>query len=66
MRRSVRPGGISVLLLLIVAVAMTVVCAVAAAPAVAAPTEPTLVGSALQDAITAAGPSGLDGYSTPS
>ena len=62
MRRSVRPGGISVLLLLIVAVAMTVVCAVAAAPAVAAPTEPTLVGSALQDAITAAGPSGLDGY----
>jgi hypothetical protein len=62
MRRSVRPGGIFVLLLLIVAVAMTVVCAVAAAPAVAAPTEPTLVGSALQDAITAAGPSGLDGY----
>jgi hypothetical protein len=51
-----------VLLLLIVAVAMTVVCAVAAAPAVAAPTEPTLVGSALQDAINAAGPTGLDGY----
>ena len=62
MRRSVRPGGTVLLLLLIIAVAVTVVCAVAAAPVVAAPTEPTLVGSALQDAIDAAGPSGLDGY----
>ena len=63
MHRSVRPGGIRVpLLLLIVAMAVTVVCAVAAAPAVAAPTEPTLTTDALQTQITAAGAAGLDGY----
>ena len=61
MRRSVRPGGTGVLLLLIVAVAMTVVCAVAAAPAVAAPTEPTLTTDALQTLI-GTHPAGLDGY----
>ncbi len=62
MHRSVRPGGIRVLLLLMVAVAVIVACAVAAAPAVAAPTEPTLSTDALQAQIDAAGAGGLDGY----
>ena len=66
MHRSVRPGGIHVLLLLMVAVAVIVAWMVAAAPAVAAPTEPTLSTDALQAQIDAAGAGGLDGYFKPS
>ena len=62
MHRSVRSGGVRVLLLLIAAMAVAVACAVAAAPAVAAPTEPTLTTTELQTQIDAAGAGGLSGY----
>jgi hypothetical protein len=55
-----RTGRVRALLVFILAAAA--VCVLAAAPALAAPTEPTMSLSDLQTAITAAGSGGLDGY----
>ncbi len=63
MNGSVRPSGARLPLLLICTLAALVAWVlVAAGPAAAAPTEPTMSLSDLQTAITAAGPGGLDGY----
>jgi hypothetical protein len=57
-----RTGRVRGLPLMGVILAVVAVCMLAAAPALAAPTGPTMSLSDLQTAITAAGPGGLDGY----
>ena len=56
------PGRVRGLPLFGLILAVAAVCVLLAAPALAAPTGPTMSLSDLQTAITAAGPGGLDGY----